>query len=204
MYERFTDHAHKVMALANQEAHRLGHEYIGSEHILLGLVIEGNGVGASVLKCLKADLFRLRCELDKLVKHGPGAGIVSKLPLTPRGKKVIEYAISEARELEHHYVGTEHLLLGLLREQDGMAATMLTGLGLDLNTVRREVLKLLVPALEDRVRGESPGELIEDAINSLRTAGEMAATEGNGPLAAEIRGEVGRLQELVAKIRSIS
>ena len=198
MYERFTDHAHKVMALANQEAHRLNHEYIGTEHILLGLAMEGTGVAASVLKDLHTDLVKLRCEVDKLVKHGPGSGIVSKLPLTPHGKKVVEYAIAEARRFDHTYVGTEHLLLGLLREQDGMAAQILGNLGLTLDRVRQDVLNLLEPTLDTKVRGEKPDELIEDAIKSLQVAGEMAGTEGNAALASALLGEVKHLRALLA------
>ncbi len=143
MFERFTDRARKVMALANQEAQRLNHEYIGTEHILLGLVKEGSGVGATVLKQLDVDLRKVRIEVEKLVKSGPDMVTMGRLPQTPRAKKVIEYAIEEARTLGHNYVGTEHLLLGLLREQDGVAAQVLVNLGLKLEDVREEVLNLL-------------------------------------------------------------
>ncbi len=131
------------MALANQEAQRFNHEYIGTEHILLGLVKEGSGVGANVLKNLDVDLRKVRLEVEKLVKSGPDMVTMGKLPQTPRAKKVIEYAIEEARNLNHNYVGTEHLLLGLLREQDGVAAQVLMNLGLKLEEVREEVLNLL-------------------------------------------------------------
>jgi ATP-dependent Clp protease ATP-binding subunit ClpC len=143
MFERLTDRARKVMALANQEAQRFNHEYIGTEHILLGLVKEGSGVGANVLKHLEIDLRKVRLEVEKLVKSGPDMVTMGKLPQTPRAKKVIEYAIEEARSLNHNYVGTEHLLLGLLREQDGVAAQVLMNLGLKLEDVREEVLNLL-------------------------------------------------------------
>ncbi len=143
MFERFTDRARKVMALANQEAQRFNHEYIGTEHILLGLVKEGSGVGANVLKNLEVDLRKVRLEVEKLVKSGPETVTMGKLPQTPRAKKVIEYAIEEARNLNHNYVGTEHLLLGLLREQDGVAAQVLMNLSLKLEDVREEVLNLL-------------------------------------------------------------
>jgi ATP-dependent Clp protease ATP-binding subunit ClpA len=129
MFERFTDRARKVMALANQEAQRFNHEYIGTEHILLGLVKEGSGVGANVLKNLDVDLRKVRLEVEKLVKAGPEVVMMGKLPQTPRAKKVIECAIEEARSLNHNYVGTEHLLLGLLREHDGVAAQVLMNLG---------------------------------------------------------------------------
>src|SRR3954469_10493620 len=143
MYERFTDRARKVMQLANQEAQRFNHEYIGTEHILLGLVKEGAGVAANVLKNLDIDLRKIRLEVEKIVQSGPDMVTMGKLPQTPRAKKVIEYSIEEARNLNHNYVGTEHLLLGLLREQEGVAAQVLMNLGLKLEDVREEVLNLL-------------------------------------------------------------
>ena len=153
MYERFTDRARKVMQLANQEAQRFNHEYIGTEHILLGLVKEGSGVAANVLKNLDVDLRKIRLEVEKLVQSGPEMVTMGKLPQTPRTKKVIEYSMEEARNLNHNYVGTEHVLLGLLREQDGVAAQVLMNLGLKLEEVREEVLNLLGHGLET---GDSP------------------------------------------------
>ena len=153
MYERFTDRARKVMQLANQEAQRFNHEYIGTEHILLGLVKEGSGVAANVLKNLDIDLRKIRLEVEKIVQSGPDRQIIGPLPHTPRAKKVIEYSIEEARNLNHKYVGTEHLLLGLLREEEGVASQVLMNLGLQLADVRKEVLQLLgheVPSEEDR------------------------------------------------------
>ena len=164
MYERFTDRARKVMQLANQEAQRFNHEYIGTEHILLGLIKEGSGVAANVLKNLDVDLRKIRLEVEKLVQSGPDMVTMGKLPQTPRAKKVIEYSMEEARNLNHNYVGTEHILLGLLREQEGVAAQVLMNLGLKLEEVREEVLNLLGHGLEgaesERGRGgsESGGE----------------------------------------------
>ncbi|MFM8783686.1 MAG: Clp protease N-terminal domain-containing protein, partial [Phycisphaerales bacterium] len=160
MFERLTDRARKVMALANQEAQRFNHEYIGTEHILLGLVKEGSGVGANVLKNLDIDLRKVRLEVEKLVKSGPEMVTMGKLPQTPRAKKVIEYAIEEARNLNHNYVGTEHLLLGLLREHDGVAAQVLMNLGLKLEEVREEVLNLLGAGSEQE-RDEAPQQPAE-------------------------------------------
>src|SRR5947207_1562049 len=154
MYERFTDRARKVMQLANQEAQRFNHEYIGTEHILLGLVKEGSGVAANVLKNLDIDLRKIRLEVEKIVQSGPDMVTMGKLPQTPRAKKVIEYSIEEARNLNHNYVGTEHLLLGLLREQEGVAAQVLMNLGLKLEDVREEVLNLLGHNMDS---GESGG-----------------------------------------------
>jgi len=161
MFERFTERARKVMALANQEAQRFNHEYIGTEHLLLGLVKEGSGVGANVLKNLGVDLRKVRMEVEKLVKAGPDMVTMGKLPQTPRAKKVVEYSIEEARNLNHNYVGTEHILLGLLREQDGVAAQVLMNLGLKLEEVREEVLNLLGAGVEPDLaaagpRGEGP------------------------------------------------
>src|SRR5215472_2470500 len=149
MYERFTDRARKVMQLANQEAQRFNHEYVGTEHVLLGLVKEGSGVAANVLKNLDVDLRKIRVEVEKIVQSGPDMVTMGKLPQTPRAKKVIECAIEEARNVNHNYVGTEHLLLGLLREWEGVAAQVLTILGLKLEDVRQETLNLLSHGLTD-------------------------------------------------------
>ncbi len=164
------------MALANQEAQRFSHECIGTEHILLGLLKEGSGVGANVLKTLGVDLRKVRLEVEKLVKSGPETVTMAKLPQTPRAKRVIEYAIDEARNLNHNYVGTEHLLLGLLREQDGVAAQVLMNLGLQLADVRDEVIQLL---------GASPeaGYAGGDAGTAPLAAG--GAGDGTGYLAFE-------------------
>ncbi|MCL2305838.1 MAG: ATP-dependent Clp protease ATP-binding subunit [Planctomycetaceae bacterium] len=153
-YERFTDRARKVMQLANQEAQRFNHEYIGTEHLLLGLVKEGSGVAANVLKNMDIDLRKIRLEVEKLVRSGPDLVTMGRLPQTPRAKKVIEYSLEEARMLSHNYVGTEHLLLGLLREQEGAAAQVLMNLGLKLEEVRREILNLLGHGLDNM--GDDP------------------------------------------------
>jgi ATP-dependent Clp protease ATP-binding subunit ClpC len=168
MYERFTDRARKVMQLANQEAQRFNHEYIGTEHILLGLVKEGSGVAANVLKNLDIDLRKIRLEVEKLVQSGPEMVTMGRLPHTPRAKKVTEYAMEEARNLNHNYVGTEHVLLGLLREQEGVAAQVLMNLGLKLEEVREEVLNLL-------------GHGIEGGESSERGGRETAPSESAAP-----------------------
>src|SRR4030042_5444287 len=149
MFERFTDRARKVMALANQEAQLFNHEFIGTEHILLGLLKEGTGVAATVLTNLGVDLKKTRLEVEKLVRSGPDMVSMGKLPQTPKARKVIEYAIEEARALNHNYVGTEHLLLGLLRENDGIAAQVLMNQGLKLEYVREEVLNLLGAGVDE-------------------------------------------------------
>ena len=172
MYERFTDRARKVMQLANQEAQRFNHEYIGTEHILLGLVKEGSGVAANVLKNLDVDLRKIRIEVEKIVQTGPDMVTMGKLPQTPRAKKVIEYAMDEARNLNHNYVGTEHLLLGLLREQEGVAAQVLMNLGMKLEDVRDEVLNLLGHGMESA----EPGS--EERGGGGAAAGSGAAAKG--------------------------
>ena len=170
MFERFTDRARKVMALANQEAQRFNHEYIGTEHILLGLVKEGNGVGANVLRNLDVDVKKLRLEIEKLVKSGPDMVTMGKLPQTPRAKKVIEFAIEEARSLNHNYVGTEHILLGLLRESEGVAAQVLMNLGLKLEDVRQEVLNLLGAGVEDNTYQAMGMKMNPATAQSAKTA----------------------------------
>jgi ATP-dependent Clp protease ATP-binding subunit ClpC len=146
------------MQLANQEAQRFNHEYIGTEHILLGLIKEGSGVAANVLKNLDIDLRKIRHEVEKLVRSGPDLVTMGRLPQTPRAKKVIEFSMEEARNLNHNYVGTEHILLGLLREQEGVAAQVLMNLGLKLEDVRREVLNLLGHGIDSGDVGERPYE----------------------------------------------
>ncbi len=173
MYERFTDRARKVMQLANQEAQRFNHEYIGTEHILLGLVKEGSGVAANVLRNLDVDLRKIRLEVEKLVQSGPEMVTIGKLPQTPRAKKVIEYSMEEARNLNHNYVGTEHILLGLLREQEGVAAQVLMNLGMKLEDVREEVLNLLGHGMESADVGSERGRG-EGNSNS----GEPSSTKG--------------------------
>ncbi len=144
MFEKFTDRARKVINLARQEAERLGHEFIGTEHILLGLVKEGSGVAANVLEILNVDLEKVRLEVEKYVTPtGETKSFSTSLPFTPKAKKVLELAMEEARNLDHNYIGTEHLLLGLLRESEGMAAQVLLNLDVSLEDVRAEVMELL-------------------------------------------------------------
>ncbi|MCH2583957.1 MAG: AAA family ATPase, partial [Planctomycetes bacterium] len=143
MFDRFTDRARKVMALARKEAQRFNHDFIGTEHILLGLIQEGSGVAANVLKNLGVEISKIRSEIEKNVQSGPSMVTMGQLPFTPRVKKVLELSMEEANELGHNYIGTEHLLLGLIRENDGVAAQVLLDLNLKLEDVRFEVLELL-------------------------------------------------------------
>ncbi|MFA5092856.1 MAG: ATP-dependent Clp protease ATP-binding subunit [Candidatus Omnitrophota bacterium] len=147
MFNRFTERARKVIILAKEEARRFNHDYIGTEHILLGLIREGEGVAAAVLQKLDISLENIRLEIEKLVQPGPTTQIIGDIPFTPRAKKALELAAEEARSLGHNYIGTEHLLLGLIREGEGIASQVLLNLGMDLNTVRNEVMGLLGSAL---------------------------------------------------------
>ncbi len=147
MFNRFTERARKVIILAKEEARRFNHDYIGTEHILLGLIREGEGVAATVLQKMGVSLENIRLEIEKLVQPGPTTQIIGDIPFTPRAKKALELAAEEARSLGHNYIGTEHLLLGLIREGEGVASQVLLNLGLDLNTVRNEVMDILGSAL---------------------------------------------------------
>jgi ATP-dependent Clp protease ATP-binding subunit ClpA len=165
MYERFTDRARKVMQLANQEAQRFNHEYIGTEHILLGLVKEGSGVAANVLNDLDLRVRTVRLEIEKIVQAGPGNEIRSSffaLPQTPRTKRVLEFAVEESRNLGHDYIGTEHLLFGLLREPEGTGAQVLINLGLKLDDIRA--------AVRDRLGHPEPEEPMAPSPNWVREA----------------------------------
>jgi ATP-dependent Clp protease ATP-binding subunit ClpC len=143
MFDRFTDRARKILGFARQEAERLNHDSIGTEHMLLGLIKEGSGVAANVLENMNLDLARLRIEVEKIVQAGGATVAMGQMPFTPRAKKVLEYSLEEARSLGHNYIGTEHLLLGLLREEEGIAAQVLMNCDIKLEDVRREILELL-------------------------------------------------------------
>ena len=142
MFERFTEKAIKVIMLAQEEARRLGHNFVGTEQILLGLIGEGTGVAAKVLKSMGVNLKDARVEVEKII--GRGSGFVAvEIPFTPRAKRVLELSLEEARQLGHNYIGTEHLLLGLIREGEGVAARVLENLGVDLAKVRTQVIRML-------------------------------------------------------------
>ncbi|MBI2871101.1 MAG: ATP-dependent Clp protease ATP-binding subunit [Candidatus Omnitrophica bacterium] len=154
MFDRFTERARKVVILAKEEARRFNHDYMGTEHILLGLIKEGEGVAAAVLQNLGLSLDTIRLEVEKLVQPGPATMVSGDVPFTPKAKKAIELAMDEARKLGHNYIGTEHLLLGLIREGEGVASHVLLNQGLDLSRVRTEVMKLLGSASPQMSAGE--------------------------------------------------
>lgn len=173
MYERFTDRARKVMQYANHEAQRLNREYVGTEHILLGLIKEGSGVAANVLKGLGLTLDGLRSEVGKTVEPQADVNTEGALPHTPHAKKVIEHAIEEARGLNHNWVGTEHQLLGLIRQKEGAAARVLVNLNITADAVRQEILNMLGHGAnaggkaENSDRDVSPVKLLAHAIMGL-------------------------------------
>lgn len=166
--ERFTDRARKVVQLAKQECQRFNHEYLGTEHLLLGLLKEGSGIAATTLLNLKVDLKVVRAEVEKLMQAGPEIPLaLDKLPWTPRARKVIELAEDESKLLEHGYVGTEHLLLGLVREQEGVAAQVLANLGVTPEKVREGVVQLLDSKAQDNT-------LIPEIVFAIKRYNEEA------------------------------
>ena len=177
MFERFTEKAIKVIMLAQEEARRLGHNFVGTEQILLGLIGEGTGVAAKVLKSMGVNLKDARIEVEKII--GRGSGFVAvEIPFTPRAKRVLELSLEEARQLGHNYIGTEHLLLGLIREGEGVAARVLENLGVDLSKVRTQVIRMLGETAEvaagsggSQGRNKTP-TLDEFGSNLTQMAGE--------------------------------
>ncbi|MEL6441962.1 MAG: ATP-dependent Clp protease ATP-binding subunit [Cyanobacteria bacterium J06621_8] len=178
MFERFTEKAIKVIMLAQEEARRLGHNFVGTEQILLGLIGEGTGVAAKVLKSMGVNLKDARIEVEKII--GRGSGFVAvEIPFTPRAKRVLELSLEEARQLGHNYIGTEHLLLGLIREGEGVAARVLENLGVDLSKVRTQVIRMLGETAEvaagsggGQSRNNKTPTLDEFGSNLTQMAGE--------------------------------
>ena len=193
MFERFTDRARRVVVLAQEEARMLNHNYIGTEHILLGLIHEGEGVAAKALESLGISLEAVRQQVEEIIGQGQQAPS-GHIPFTPRAKKVLELSLRESRQLGHDYIGTEHILLGLIREGEGVAAQVLVKLGADLNRVRQQVIQLLhvhpgeeppPPAAASRERGLPPE--IADRLNAIGS--RLSAAEqrtGTGPDTSEL------------------
>jgi ATP-dependent Clp protease ATP-binding subunit ClpC len=176
MFERFTEKAIKVIMLAQEEARRLGHNFVGTEQILLGLIGEGTGVAAKVLKSMGVNLKDARIEVEKII--GRGSGFVAvEIPFTPRAKRVLELSLEEARQLGHNYIGTEHLLLGLIREGEGVAARVLENLGVDLTKVRTQVIRMLGETAEV-TSGASPGRTKTPTLDEFGSNLTVMAGEG--------------------------
>lgn len=226
MFERFTDRARKAMALANQEALRLGHGYIDTGHILLGLMKEGSGVGAATLKSLGVDLKEARREVAVSLEAAPEIVTTGKLPQTPRAKRVIEYAIEESRDLGHNYVGTEHLLLGLLRVEDGTAAQVLVKLGVQLDQARAQVIALTghdtptvhttevtaeqvnLPALAEGparfARTDVLGQFLMTSIVQLTLRADKAAARGRHEVAGQMREMAEALRGILERLTGLA
>jgi ATP-dependent Clp protease ATP-binding subunit ClpC len=177
MFERFTEKAIKVIMLAQEEARRLGHNFVGTEQILLGLIGEGTGVAAKVLKSMGVNLKDARIEVEKII--GRGSGFVAvEIPFTPRAKRVLELSLEEARQLGHNYIGTEHLLLGLIREGEGVAARVLENLGVDLSKVRTQVIRMLGETAEVAAGGGSQGRTKTPTLDEFGSNLTQLASEG--------------------------
>ncbi len=178
MFERFTEKAIKVIMLAQEEARRLGHNFVGTEQILLGLIGEGTGVAAKVLKSMGVNLKDARVEVEKII--GRGSGFVAvEIPFTPRAKRVLELSLEEARQLGHNYIGTEHLLLGLIREGEGVAARVLENLGVDLSKVRTQVIRMLGETAEVSAGSSSQGRTKTPTLDEFGSNLTELAAKGN-------------------------
>ncbi len=183
MFGRFTRRAQKVILLAQEESRRLGYPYIGTEHLLLGLIHEGEGVAAKVLAEMDVDAERIRAAIEKMVEPGQSAGSPIEVSFTPRAKKVMELAMDEARQLGHNYVGTEHILLGLIREGEGVAAQILTGMGAELEDVRSTVMDLLGGAAgSESSYGRSPKKPKTETPNLDQHAQDLTKLAADGKI----------------------
>jgi ATP-dependent Clp protease ATP-binding subunit ClpC len=207
MFERFTDRARNVVVLAQQEARLLKHNYIGTEHILLGLVRESDGLAAKALEALGIGLDAVREQVEEIIGRGQKSPS-GHIPFTPRAKKVLELSLREALQFGHNYIGTEHILLGLIREGDGVAAQVLVKLGGDLKTVRQHVIQLLKenPAPEEMPQATQAraARLAESAAE----AGIVSRAEGAVPMGlsspVESASLNGKLTEVLSRLDSIS
>jgi len=197
MFNRFTERARKVIILAKEEAKRFNHDYIGTEHILLGLIREGEGVAAAVLEKMGVSLENIRLEIEKLVQPGPTTQIIGDLPFTPRAKKALELAAEEARSLGHNYIGTEHLLLGLIREEEGVASQVLLNLGLDLNTVRNKVMEVLGSELPGF--GQSTAKTKTPALDAFGRDLTALAKENKLDPVINRRNEIDRVIQILSR-----
>jgi ATP-dependent Clp protease ATP-binding subunit ClpC len=195
MFQRFTDRARTVVVLAQEEARTLNHNRLGTEHLLLALIREGEGVAARALKSLGIDLEAVRQQVEEIIGRGE-TGPSGPIPFTPRAKKVLELSMREALQLGHNYIGTEHILLGLIREGDGVAAEVLLNLGAERNRVRRRVLELLVGRLADVIGAD-------EAESRPSAAGQSPADHPDVPSRAELGEKVRQLSEEVDRLRAL-
>ncbi len=199
MFERFTEKAIKVIMLAQEEARRLGHNFVGTEQILLGLIGEGTGVAAKVLKSMGVNLKDSRVEVEKII--GRGSGFVAvEIPFTPRAKRVLELSLEEARQLGHNYIGTEHLLLGLIREGEGVAARVLENLGVDLTKVRTQVVRMLGETAEVTTgSGSSKGSAKTSTLDEFGTNLTKLASESKLDPVVGRHSEIDRVIQILGR-----
>jgi ATP-dependent Clp protease ATP-binding subunit ClpA len=211
MFERFTDRARRVVVLAQEEARLLNHNYIGTEHLLLGLAHEGQGVAATALESLGISLEAVRAQVEEIIGQGQGAP-TGHIPFTPRAKKVLELSLRESKQLGHNYIGTEHILLGLIREGEGVAAQVLVKLGADLSRARGQVIGLLTGqtggvqagARTRLVRMTMPADLflLEEQLAQVRRQKENAIDAEDLDRAAALRDQEQLLRRLVERERA--
>ncbi|MFM7465230.1 MAG: ATP-dependent Clp protease ATP-binding subunit [Cyanobium sp.] len=198
MFERFTEKAIKVIMLAQEEARRLGHNFVGTEQILLGLIGEGTGVAAKVLKSMGINLKDARVEVEKII--GRGSGFVAvEIPFTPRAKRVLELSLEEARQLGHNYIGTEHLLLGLIREGEGVAARVLENLGVDLAKVRTQVIRMLGETAEVAAGGGSKGSTKTPTLDEFGSNLTQLAAESKLDPVVGRQNEIDRVIQILGR-----
>ena len=202
MFNRFTERARKVIILAKEEARRFNHDYIGTEHILLGLIREGEGVAAAVLEKMGVDLQTIRLEVEKVVQPGPTTQILGDIPFTPRAKKALELAAEEARALGHNYIGTEHILLGIIREGESVASQVLLNLGLDLDRVRNEVMTVLgaaTPGFGQQQPGTAPAKTKTPALDAFGRDITQSAREGKLDPVINRQNEIERIIQILSR-----
>ena len=203
MFNRFTERARKVIILAKEEARRFNHDYIGTEHILLGLIREGEGVAAAVLEKMGLDLQTIRLEVEKVVQPGPSTQILGDIPFTPRAKKALELAAEEARALGHNYIGTEHILLGIIREGESVASQVLLNLGLDLDRVRNEIMAVLGAATpgfsQQQQQQPAPGKSKTPALDAFGRDITQAAKDGKLDPVIDRKMEMDRIIQILAR-----
>ena len=205
MFERFTDRARRVVVLAQEEARMLNHDYVGSEHILLGLIRESGGVAARALQSLGITEEAARQQVEEVVGRGQHDPQRGHIPLTPRAKKILQLSMREAIALGHAYIGTEHILLGLLREDDGVAMRVLNGLGVDPNRVRQQVIRLVSARRvhEEPGTGRAAGRGKRKLLSELR--GHLDSLDWRFSVLEQRVGtapDLGRLDQQISQVRS--
>ena len=193
VFERFTDRARRVVVLAQEEARLLSHNYIGTEHLLLGLIHEGEGVAAQVLEAMEIDLEAARARVEEIIGEG-GHSPSGHIPFTPRAKKVLELALREALQLGHNYIGTEHILLGLVREGEGVGTQVLVEMGAELTRVRRQVMGIIGSRGSESLEGE-PSDF-------TATSSQTLVIESLGEEVRRLRREVDRLRDALRRMET--